>query len=649
MKPLRSNPGIGDMMESFSDLLPVAKEDRRRVRTLIEKRPFTVTEVAGAEHEGERLLDGIRLVVDEEPVAVIAGEHGKSPDAEVFRAHYAFVPQAHRGKGYMQRLYELLLDDGFVLVSDHYSHSPPMRRVWLALAKEHFVFAKTPDGLVPLPKNADQDSPLLDHVLVAVAAKSEKAARRRIEEALRSDVLVEDRVRGFRVGEDFRPGTKRKSLRRNPEPRDDRVDERAARKKMGKTEGRFTVMLVDDVLYTTFVYPDGGAYRLHRRRDGKVQGYFHYPPKSWDVRTYLDDMSPFSSDEPRENPLLDKKKPLKRMTPEEREPYLDENVIGFEFGPAARLFGHHPTARIAYFVVDPEADLPYLEDVGHGRVLDKRKGRPLNLPIFHMVRAGLMGEGTIPAFWKNPVSKRLAGAIQFCTPAGKLVITHIATRAGWHRKGVASALLDKVIRDHGAGRKVYAHEMTDEGRAIFAMYSRRTGIPIKEIDIIPGVDEPEEEPRENPLLVTKFQRHIRFDNKVSFAAAMDPEVFLRLTTRDAAEADKIVAEAKPLEFYNQLSETRQILVAPLLRVDVDSGVVEAHEGRHRAAAVLKNGEDVMEVGITLCRDRSGNRRFSVEDCPPFIRGQFKNGVRIPSREAFLDIVEPYVQRSTEFP
>lgn len=226
-----------------------------------------------------------------------------------------------------------------------------------------------------------------------------------------------------------------------------------------------------------------------RRTGVPIEGTAHAPVDEHGPQlVFMDETRENPRSPMRRNPLLEKKRPLKRMAPEERKPYLDKNIVVVGgFGRVAALFGHHPSMQVAYFVIDPAEDIPHLREVARGGVTTRRGKKPVNLPLFQM-RARLGSPGTISEFWKNPVTNRFAGAAQFCTPPGKLIVTHIATRAGWHRKGVASALLDAIIDQYGKGRKVYAHNMTDEGHAIFAMYSQRTGIPIEEIEDIPFDD-----------------------------------------------------------------------------------------------------------------------------------------------------------------
>ena len=89
--------------------------------------------------------------------------------------------------------------------------------------------------------------------------------------------------------------------RANP---DARITEEEARKKMKGEQGTFRALDQGaHGLCTAFEYPDGGVYALHRRRDGKIQGHYHYPPKEWESPRAFVDESPFA---PRRNPRIGK-------------------------------------------------------------------------------------------------------------------------------------------------------------------------------------------------------------------------------------------------------------------------------------------------------------------------------------------------------
>jgi hypothetical protein len=86
--------------------------------------------------------------------------------------------------------------------------------------------------------------------------------------------------------------------------KDQRITRAEAQKKMAGERGSFVCLAQDGDLYTAFLFPDEGVARLHRRRDGKVQSYYFYPPRSWERRDFRDDVSPFSDEGMRSNPRI---------------------------------------------------------------------------------------------------------------------------------------------------------------------------------------------------------------------------------------------------------------------------------------------------------------------------------------------------------
>lgn len=134
-------------------------------------------------------------------------------------------------------------------------------------------------------------------------------------------------------------------------------------------------------------------------------------------------------------------------------------------------------------------------------------------------------------------------------------------------------------------------------------------------------------------------------NKAAAVAIMSPDDFLDLTTEDAAQKRRIIASAKPLEFYNDLARKHKILIAPNLMVDIrqDFGRVQAHEGRHRAAAFMKAGGTDFPVFIRLADGYYGIRKIQDEnnrygrlierrDIPEGFIGQFNRYVvRFPNK------------------
>jgi len=163
---------------------------------------------------------------------------------------------------------------------------------------------------------------------------------------------------------------------------------------------------------------------------------------------------------------------------------------------------------------------------------------------------------------------------------------------------------------------------------------------------------PEEESRSLPtlqrrhLVVTRFMTLAAADNKASVWIPINPVNFLRLTTTDDVHMEKIFSSSRPLDDYNTWSLNGEMGLAPTLRVERDSGKVVSHEGRHRAAALLKADPDArMWVSIVLTGEHGGHnydlipgkgfeKRFlGPEDVPTVLRGEFRSTrVSIPRSE-----------------
>jgi len=136
------------------------------------------------------------------------------------------------------------------------------------------------------------------------------------------------------------------------------------------------------------------------------------------------------------------------------------------------------------------------------------------------------------------------------------------------------------------------------------------------------------------LLLTEKQLRMAESNlRASAVTWMHPMDFLRLTTKDDATIEYIAAHAQPLEVYNAAAFSGSLDLPPFLDVDLDSaayGRVSAHEGRHRAAAVLAAGGDALPVALIASE---GSRVIEVEaaDFPRTFIGQFRPSVRVKRR------------------
>lgn len=176
----------------------------------------------------------------------------------------------------------------------------------------------------------------------------------------------------------------------------------------------------------------------------------------------------------RRNPVLPKAKGF-NLKNADRAAYDAENIMRVgPLGNIAKAFGMLPSTYVVYFLIDPTS-VSDVRDVLSGR---NPKGK---FPMFQQYRAGIAGPGTIDLFWKNPLTKKFAGAAQYFTTPSRLVITHIAVKPGWQKHGVASTLIESIVDAAGEGRAVYAHEVTREGRAAFQSFTRWTGTPVTEI------------------------------------------------------------------------------------------------------------------------------------------------------------------------
>lgn len=108
-------------------------------------------------------------------------------------------------------------------------------------------------------------------------------------------------------------------------------------------------------------------------------------------------------------------------------------------------------------------------------------------------------------------------------------------------------------------------------------------------------------------------------NKASGTIIMNPHDFLVLTTTNKAEYDHIMEGALTTAEYNHFAKTEQNIHMPWLDVTLDGkkptfggkpsktkpGRVVGHEGRHRAAALIKEGIDKM---VVLLQPRIGGMK-----------------------------------------
>lgn len=119
------------------------------------------------------------------------------------------------------------------------------------------------------------------------------------------------------------------------------------------------------------------------------------------------------------------------------------------------------------------------------------------------------------------------------------------------------------------------------------------------------------------LPIHPYQKRVAAGNKCIGYIVMSPEKFLDLTTIDATNKQKIIDSAQPLDVYVKSIRTKNNLVMPFLNLEVKKlgdmkGEVVGHEGRHRAAALMKAGKKRMPVAISIRpENREKAYRFEV--------------------------------------
>lgn len=144
-------------------------------------------------------------------------------------------------------------------------------------------------------------------------------------------------------------------------------------------------------------------------------------------------------------------------------------------------------------------------------------------------------------------------------------------------------------------------------------------------------------------MVTSDQVWNMQGNKAIGFLPMHPIDVLGLTTVDDEHVKEVITERPDrkgtklgIEDYNRFSEEGNILVPPFLRVDMQTGKVEAHEGRHRAGALYREDPDaLMWVAIEVL-DPSGHAVY-YEEPPydpalplPFHRRRYLDGRDVPT-------------------
>lgn len=138
----------------------------------------------------------------------------------------------------------------------------------------------------------------------------------------------------------------------------------------------------------------------------------------------------------------------------------------------------------------------------------------------------------------------------------------------------------------------------------------------------------------NALRIFPHQRQwMKSELKASFGCVMDCNKFLWLTVTGYSQYKEIEAECLTTKEYNDLAQRGKIDIAPFLAVDIDSGKVVGHEGRHRVMSALKENHDTTGVYVIFKRDRytihPGMSQWDRNPpvVPKFLRAQFGNELK----------------------
>ena len=143
------------------------------------------------------------------------------------------------------------------------------------------------------------------------------------------------------------------------------------------------------------------------------------------------------------------------------------------------------------------------------------------------------------------------------------------------------------------------------------------------------------------LIVTPTHISQMRGNKSCGYIQMRPSSFLKLTTSSAAEENRIIAEAKTVAFYNQKAKEGGNSIPPFLWVVVRTndpsdpiGLVVGHEGRHRAAACLKEG--INKLSVFLVARVNGGNNYRISDNPDASGRDYWNTLRPINKDDFPD-------------
>lgn len=130
-------------------------------------------------------------------------------------------------------------------------------------------------------------------------------------------------------------------------------------------------------------------------------------------------------------------------------------------------------------------------------------------------------------------------------------------------------------------------------------------------------------------------------------------MFLHLTTTGDSELRIILKKAKPLEFYFKPEIQKDMIVAPHLQIDSE-GQICGHEGRHRVAAAMLAGFDVVEVGIVARESGWVNKNYGWRwqrnlPMPPILYPQFRvpENALLKKTSVFYESYQPYIVKKQD--
>ena len=126
-------------------------------------------------------------------------------------------------------------------------------------------------------------------------------------------------------------------------------------------------------------------------------------------------------------------------------------------------------------------------------------------------------------------------------------------------------------------------------------------------------------------------------NKMSMIAIIRPEDFIKVTTRAEYTKEDLTKQCRNVDDYNKWAEEGETIIMPALWIRGES--VVSHEGRHRAAALICDGQSEMPISIRIHPEEEHEEKYGYwkapykvtsEDLPRAIHGQFGKGIIMKS-------------------